>query len=139
MVLGGRRRLPESGAAAVEFALVAPLLLLLVFGVISYGYMLNFRQGVSQAAAEGARAAAIAPATADRTAIAFASIEAVMGVACNTGNLHCTSGTAPSCVTCIAVTVSYDYTADPSKPVFPGMGFALPDTLTYTAVAGGSS
>ncbi len=46
----------ERGAAAVEFALVVPLLLTLVFGIISYGYLLSFRQSLSQAAAEGARA-----------------------------------------------------------------------------------
>ena len=40
-----RRR--EDGAAAVEFALVLPILLLLVFGIIGYGYMLSFRQSIS--------------------------------------------------------------------------------------------
>lgn len=139
MVHGGKRRASERGAAAVEFALVAPLLLLLVFGIVSYGYMLNFRQGVSQAAAEGARAAAVAPVMADRTAIAFRSIERVLGGTCNSGHLHCTRSTPPSCATCVSVTVTYDYTADSSKPVMPGFGIALPDQLTYTAVAGGSS
>jgi Flp pilus assembly protein TadG len=62
MALGrASRHRAEGGAAAVEFALVAPLLLLLVFGVISYGYMLSFRQALSQGAAEGARAAAVSP------------------------------------------------------------------------------
>ena len=60
-VLRGRVRRDARGAAAVEFALVLPILVLLVFGIISYGYMLSFRQGISQAAAEGARAAAVTP------------------------------------------------------------------------------
>ena len=55
-----RRR--EEGASAVEFALIAPLLLFLLFAIIGYGYMLSFRQALSQAAAEGARAAAVTPA-----------------------------------------------------------------------------
>jgi Flp pilus assembly protein TadG len=32
-----RRRRDEGGAAAVEFALLAPIVLLLVFGIIQYG------------------------------------------------------------------------------------------------------
>ena len=63
----GRRRAPsERGAAAVEFALVVPLLLLLIFGIISYGMMLSFRQGLTQAASEGARAAAVTLVEANR-------------------------------------------------------------------------
>ena len=42
------RRQGQAGAAAVEFALVAPLLLVVVFGILSYGYMLSFRQSMSQ-------------------------------------------------------------------------------------------
>jgi Flp pilus assembly protein TadG len=53
----------ERGAAAVEFAIIVPFLCFLLFAIISYGYMLSFRQALSQAAAEGARAAAVAPAS----------------------------------------------------------------------------
>jgi Flp pilus assembly protein TadG len=51
----------DRGAAMVEFALILPIFVALVFGIISYGYMLSYRQAVSQAASEGARAAAIVP------------------------------------------------------------------------------
>jgi hypothetical protein len=47
----------DSGATAVEFALVAPILLLLVFGIIEYGLWfsdsLSTRQGVREAARQG--------------------------------------------------------------------------------------
>lgn len=47
----------ELGATAVEFALVAPLLLVLVFGIIDYGLWfsdsLSMRQGVREAARQG--------------------------------------------------------------------------------------
>ena len=47
----------DGGATAVEFALVAPILLLLVFGIIEYGLWfsdsLATRQGVREAARQG--------------------------------------------------------------------------------------
>lgn len=49
----------EEGAAAVEMALVLPLLLLLLFGIIDFGRALNAQITVTEAAREGARAAAL--------------------------------------------------------------------------------
>lgn len=49
------RRRTESGAAAVEFALVLPILLTLVFGILSYGWYFFTAQSVSSAARETAR------------------------------------------------------------------------------------
>jgi len=50
-------RTRDGGATAVEFALIAPLLLLLVFGIIDYGLWfsdsLSVRQGVREAARQG--------------------------------------------------------------------------------------
>lgn len=49
----GRER--DRGAAAVEFALLLPLLLVLVFGIIDFGRALNAEITLTQAAREGAR------------------------------------------------------------------------------------
>jgi Flp pilus assembly protein TadG len=49
----------DSGAAAVEFALVAVLLLTLVFGIIQYGYYFFQLQAGTSAAREAARLAAV--------------------------------------------------------------------------------
>jgi len=49
----------ERGSAAVEFALVLPMLLLLVFGIIDFGRMLNAKITLNEAAREGARSAAL--------------------------------------------------------------------------------
>ena len=49
------RRASESGASAVEFALVVPLLLLIVMGVIQYGLWFNDSLNVRQGVREGAR------------------------------------------------------------------------------------
>lgn len=45
----------DRGAAAVEAALVLPLLLLLVFGIVDFGRLLNAQIKVTEAAREGAR------------------------------------------------------------------------------------
>ena len=49
----------DRGAAAVEFALLLPLLLLLIFGIIDFGRALNAQITLTQAAREGARLDAI--------------------------------------------------------------------------------
>jgi len=54
-----RRHGADRGAVAVEFALLLPVLVLVIFGIIDFGRMMNARLVLSQAAYEGARAAAI--------------------------------------------------------------------------------
>ena len=49
----------DRGAAAVEFALLLPMLLLLVFGIIDFGRALNAQITLTQAAREGARVDAV--------------------------------------------------------------------------------
>jgi Flp pilus assembly protein TadG len=56
----------DRGSAAVEFALVLPLLLLLVFGIVDFGRMLNDKIMLTEAAREGARSAALQDETAGR-------------------------------------------------------------------------
>ncbi len=51
----------EDGAAAVEFALVAVPLFLLVFGIIDFGFGFHAWDGTSNAAREGARLGAVQP------------------------------------------------------------------------------
>ncbi|WP_031303940.1 TadE family protein [Sphingobium quisquiliarum] len=60
----------EKGMAALEFALVAPALLMLVFAIIIYAFWFSALMGVRHAAAEGARAAMAGLSTAERTTLA---------------------------------------------------------------------
>jgi Flp pilus assembly protein TadG len=53
------RRRTENGAAALEFALVMPVLLLLVFALIQYGMYFWAYQGGADAARQAARSAAV--------------------------------------------------------------------------------
>jgi Flp pilus assembly protein TadG len=49
----------DRGSVAVEFALVLPILLLLVLGIVQYGLYFYARQGGSDIARDGARRAAV--------------------------------------------------------------------------------
>ncbi len=44
------------GAAALEFAIILPLLVILVFGIIDFGLLLYNKQVITNASREGARA-----------------------------------------------------------------------------------
>jgi Flp pilus assembly protein TadG len=47
----------ESGAAALEFAILLPLLLLMVYGIVVYSYMFIVQEAITFAAQEAAEAA----------------------------------------------------------------------------------
>jgi Flp pilus assembly protein TadG len=53
------KRVRDGGATAVEFALLLPVLLLLVFGIVDFGRAINAQVTLTQAAREGARLAAL--------------------------------------------------------------------------------
>ena len=140
-----RRRHDQRGAALVEFAIASSVLLVLLFGIITYGYVLSFKQALTQAAAEGARKAAVSTVATAPTNAATAVEKAV-----NAFNKHCnlpvSDGTtctylmtaaATGCSAdniCMRVRVSYDYKNHPLMPKFPGLGLLLPDTLQSTSV-----
>jgi Flp pilus assembly pilin Flp len=60
-MLVGRYVRREGGASAVEFALVLPVFLALVFGIIYFGFAFNTKLTVTQAAREAARLGATLP------------------------------------------------------------------------------
>lgn len=54
-----KRTMRRRGATVVEMAVVSPILITLLFGVIEFGWAFMVRQMVTNAAREGARVAAI--------------------------------------------------------------------------------
>lgn len=67
-----RRRGQEAGSSAVEFALIAPVFLLLVFGAIGYGIYFGAAHSIQQLAADAARAAVAGLSGSERVALANA-------------------------------------------------------------------
>ncbi|MDB4874253.1 MAG: TadE family protein [Gemmatimonadetes bacterium] len=88
-------RRDEDGAVAVEFALVVPVFLLMVFGIVDLGRAYYTVNNLVSAAREGARYASVLP---DPTAIA----DSVRLVVANTGN-GLGAGAIPSSLVDVAV------------------------------------
>jgi len=86
----------ERGAVAVEMAIVLPLLLLILLGIIEFGRALNVQVSLTQAAREGARYAAIHHSETgldvSGTALAAAPALAGLGVTVTNNATSCTSG-----------------------------------------------
>ena len=77
-VVPGFRR-DQSASTAVEFAFVAPILLLLLFGIIGYGHAFGVYHGVQQLAAEAARASVAGLDDAERERLARAFVTRSIG------------------------------------------------------------
>ena len=60
-VKGSTRRLRgDEGAVLVEMSIAGILLVFLLLGIVMFGFLMSFRQNMTQAAAEGVRAGAVA-------------------------------------------------------------------------------
>jgi Flp pilus assembly protein TadG len=106
-----KHRKKRKGAAAVEFALVAPVFVLLVFGMIEYGRMVMVQQVITNASREGARRAVLDGATAtdvSSTVTTYLTNGAVSGA---TVTMNPTNPATVVAGNPITVTVSVPYTA----------------------------
>lgn len=131
----GRRRGPgESGAVAVEFALILPVLLLLVVGIIQFGIVYSQYQVMEGAAREGARCAAVQAAgfsDCDPQARVDAALPAgytrsgPVQVSVEGGGTACTDATVGENVT---VSWEQEFSLGLLGNLVPG----LPDTVTRT-------
>jgi len=133
----GRLIRSERGAAALEFAIVAQLLILLLYGLITYGFVFALDHDISRAAAEAARHAISEPTTAsdatiiadaiqdakDRMAFQMAKTNAVVTAAINPcGSLRC-----------ITVDIAYPWRDHPLIPGFVGMQYLSPSQISAEA------
>jgi Flp pilus assembly protein TadG len=120
----------DRGAAAVEFALLLPLLLLIVLGIVDFGRMLNAQVTLTQAAREGARLVALGqPNVPGRTQAAATGLSPV-GVAIPSS---CPTGAGPASNG--AVQTSYSFQFSPGLGYLVGLfgGSGLSGQLTLSA------
>jgi hypothetical protein len=104
--------------------------------------VLSFKQSLTQAAAEGARAAAVASSGSATNAAQSAVTHAVgaFNKTCTSNGMTCTYSTLAAdtgCTTdgsCMRVRVSYDWKNYPLLPKFPGLSLLLPDTIKSTSI-----
>lgn len=73
MCTASERGRAERGAAAVEFAIVVPLLLLILLALVDFGRMMFVQVSVNAASREGARASSVGQSPAQVDAIVQAS------------------------------------------------------------------
>jgi Flp pilus assembly protein TadG len=108
----------EKGAVAVEMAIVLPLLLLILLGIMEFGRALNVQVSLTQAAREGARYAAIhyGESGLNVSGTALAAAPALGGLGATVTN------DATSCTTGANVTVTTKVTL-PSLTGFLDAGF----------------
>jgi len=80
MTISKRLSRSDRGANLVEFALIAPFLLLLLFGIVEFAWIFATNIDVKQGAREGARLTAVAEST-DTNLVLGAEICSRMGLA----------------------------------------------------------
>ena len=119
----------ERGGAAVEAAIVLPLLVLLVFGIVEFGRGYNANLTITHAAREGARVLALGGTEAEviqTVKDAAPELDATQ-IGVTTSGAPCVSGTPAS----VTVTYPVDYTI----PLFDEGTWTLTETGTRECVA----
>ena len=137
----------QQGATVVEFALVLPVLLLLVFGIAQFGWLMNNYIVLTNAAAAGARLLASergysTPYTDTKTAVlaATSALNNTPTITMTVGTTTCTSDA--TCITALGTssqpptsgtraTVSLSYTfVPPFKGSLYNLKAMMPSTLS---------
>lgn len=135
-----RRRLsggsaPDRGATAVEFALLLPVLLLLVFGIIDFGRALNAQITLTQAAREGARLDALGQTNSVVVSHAETAATGLTGViATETKACQPNSTVADDAEVTVTYTFSFVTPVGAIVGIFGSSGLGSPITLTAQGV-----
>jgi Flp pilus assembly protein TadG len=119
----------ERGAVAVEFGLIAPLLILLVFGIIDFGWMYNRNTVVDNVARDAVRTASLSGSYADVESTITSELASYGIPAAKVDySITCTNANGSNCANNAAsvdgnatsgssVQVSIEYTHDLMTPV----------------------
>jgi Flp pilus assembly protein TadG len=120
----------ERAAALVEFALIMPLLMILILGTMDFGFMINRDALINSAAKEGAREGAVNPVAADMEAVVRSNLASLDQTAL-TVTISCRKPDTNPCTTFAAdaesggvgiVQVDYEYTWLSFAPRVIGLG-----------------
>ncbi len=142
---GSANRRRASGVAAIEFAIVFPLLFAVVLGIVYYGMVLALQQVLTLAAEEGARAALRYPLTSNGGTLATTLAQRVIAAdqaarsalppniaaRFTDGSLaQAVACTAPAGTQCVQVALNL-----PTQTILPVVPFVpVPASLTGIAV-----
>ncbi|MDE2202867.1 MAG: pilus assembly protein [Burkholderiaceae bacterium] len=133
-----RKRL---GAVSIEFAVVLPVLLMLMLGITYYGLIFAMQQALTLAAEEGARAALrYQPSNTQRIAAAYTAANAALPsfissqVTTNQSGAPLVTCPTISSMECLSVVLTLPVTTG-SSPMLPAIPLLpVPDALTGSAV-----
>lgn len=101
----GARR--ARAAAIVEFAVILPLLLTILFGIIEYGYIFLVRQTLQHAAREGVRQACLQTSVAPYAGVTARINEVMAPTGLSTYSVAMTHATAGSPVETVTISIPY--------------------------------
>ena len=100
----------SDGASAVEFALILPVFLAIVFGIVVFGAYLAVVHGVQQLAAEAARSSVAGLSESERSQLAnnYVATNAASYILIDPSHLTVDAATSASDANVFTVTVRYD-------------------------------
>jgi Flp pilus assembly protein TadG len=116
----------KSGSSAVEFAIVAPIFILVLLTMIAYGIYLSAAYAVQQVAADAARTAVAGLSTTERQSLAkdFVNKSALDYVFLDKKHFNVSVGSDPTNINQFTVTVEYDAS---DLPIWNIYTYALPE------------
>jgi Flp pilus assembly protein TadG len=105
-------RLDRRGGAAVEFAILAPVLFTILFGIVEMGRMFYVRQALEYATEQAARYYMLNPTTDSGSVTTYlqGQMAGGMGSGITVDYTDTTSCNGNSTVTCTMITASYTFT-----------------------------
>lgn len=135
------RRRASRGATAIEFAVVVPVLLVLILGIVYYGLIFAMQQVLTLAAEEGARAALrYQPTNAQRVAAAYTAVSSTLPtflssqVQTNQSSTPLVNCQNQNGMQCLSVVLTLPLTSG-NTPMLPAIPLLpVPSTLTGSAV-----
>lgn len=123
------KKVRDRGATAVEVALLMPILLVLVMGIVDFGLALRAQITITQAAREGVRVAAL-----KQTGAATRAETAANGLDIGVSVGACPSGSGGDAEVTVTHTFNFVTPVGALAGLFGGGGFGSPITLDAKGV-----